>query len=65
MLWLLIRRPAFRLPTALQVHKDYAILFHEGGISKFTNLDDPRFIAALTLPFDDDPESIGGPSRWI
>ena len=47
MLWLLMRRLALMLPTALQVHKDYAILFHADGVSPFANLDDPQFNQAM------------------
>ena len=45
-----MRRLALGLPTALQVHKNWAILFHEAGVSNFANLDDPQFYDALTFP---------------
>jgi len=35
LLWLLMRRLALRLPTALQLNASYAILFHECGVSRF------------------------------
>ena len=38
LVWLLIRRLALRLPTALQIRSDEALLFHEGGVSLFRNL---------------------------
>lgn len=36
-----MRRLALRLPTALQVNKCQAILFHEHGVSEFADLDNP------------------------
>ena len=30
-----MRRLALKLPTALQIHNSYAILFHEGGVFEF------------------------------
>jgi hypothetical protein len=39
LLWLLMRRLAQRLPTALQISKSYAVLFHNGGVSEFTHLE--------------------------
>ena len=65
LLWLLIRRLAFRLPTVLQVHKDYAILFHGNGVSQFAHPDDPRFCDALTCPSGDDPEQIDDSSKRV
>jgi hypothetical protein len=38
LVWLLIRRLALRLPTAVQIRSDEALLFHEGGVSLFQNL---------------------------
>jgi hypothetical protein len=38
--WLPIRRLVLGLPTAIQVRPDFAILFHEGGISQFLLLED-------------------------
>ena len=35
MIWLLMQRLAFKLPTALQLCEGHAILFHEGGTSSF------------------------------
>ena len=32
-----MRRLALKLPTALQIHKSYAVLFHEGGVSEFAH----------------------------
>ena len=32
-----MRRLALKLPTALQIHSSYAILFHEGGVSEFAH----------------------------
>ena len=50
LLWLLMRRLALKLPTALQVDKAYALLFHDDGVSEF-NLDThPSF---QSLWFDD------------
>lgn len=43
-------RLALRLPTALQIEASYAILFHEGGVSQFTNLDDHCSYCALDFP---------------
>jgi len=40
LLWLLMHRLAHRLPTALQIHHSYAILFHEDGVSQFLAPDD-------------------------
>ena len=41
LLWLLVRRLACKLPTALQINDYLAILFHESGVSQFTNPNDP------------------------
>jgi hypothetical protein len=38
LLWLLMRRLALRLPTVLQINESYAVLFHSGGVSEFTDL---------------------------
>ena len=35
-----MHRLALRLPTALQIRKGHAILFHEGGVSQFSAPDD-------------------------
>lgn len=40
MTWLLLQRVALGLPTALQVREEYAVLFHQGGISSFVYLKD-------------------------
>ena len=47
LLWLLMRRLALGLPTILQTHKGYAILFHEGGTFRFDDLDNPKVYNAL------------------
>jgi hypothetical protein len=36
LLWLLVRRLAYELPTVLQVDQDQVILFHEGGTIELT-----------------------------
>jgi len=59
LLWLLMRRLALRLPTALQLSASYAILFHERGVSRFPldslDYDDYR---GLMLPPDAHPGQI-------
>jgi len=45
-----MRRLSLGLPTALQVAKDNAILFHEHGTSKFQLLGDPDAHMELGLP---------------
>ena len=35
MLLTLLRRLAFKLPTVLQIHPSYVLLFHEGGVKDF------------------------------
>src|SRR5216684_2048546 len=40
LLWVLLRRLTLRLPTALQIFPDEAVLFHEGGTAFFQNLTD-------------------------
>ncbi len=40
LIWLLVRRLTLRLPTALQIRPDEALLFHEGGTSIFQDLID-------------------------
>ncbi|KAF9647700.1 hypothetical protein BDM02DRAFT_3129593 [Thelephora ganbajun] len=49
LMWLLMRRLALRLPTALQTTESYAILFHEGGVSPLT-LDNTVFYTRLPYP---------------
>jgi hypothetical protein len=49
-IWFLIRRLAFRLPTALQIDRGEAILFHEGGTSIFQDLQD--VVPYLALAFE-------------
>jgi len=44
-----MRRLALGLPTALQVHRNYAILFHGHGVSQFSYLENPLAYAALRL----------------
>jgi hypothetical protein len=56
LIWLLIRRLAFRLPTALQVERDKAILFHGGGTSIFNDLQD--VVPYLELEFENDRSRI-------
>ena len=56
MLQLLLRRLALRLPTALQVDDSFAILFHEGGVSEFANLDKCAIYDVLQPPPRGDPE---------
>jgi len=36
LIWLPMRRLTLKLPTVLQASEEFAILFHEGGTSKFT-----------------------------
>ena len=48
---LLLRRIALGLPTVLQIDQDWAILFHEDGISEL-NLRDPAAYDALVFPYD-------------
>jgi hypothetical protein len=55
-MWLLIRRLAFRLPTALQVDCDRVILFHGGGTSTFKYLQD--VVPYLGLTFKNPPSRI-------
>lgn len=38
------------LPTALRIEASYAILFHEGGVSQFTNLDNHHSYYASQFP---------------
>ena len=40
MLWLLMQRLAFKLPTVLHIRDNHAILFHEGGTSHFLDFID-------------------------
>ena len=53
--WLLVRRLALGLPTALQVRKKYAILFHERGTNGFKRLDVAFPYMKLGFP----PRSLG------
>ena len=53
-----MRRLARGLPTALQINNDYAILFHEGGVSEFTYLDDPLSYGALQSLSEGDPKQV-------
>ena len=41
-LWVLMRRLALKLPTVVQVNHRDIVLFHEGGVSEFTDIDDPN-----------------------
>ena len=40
LIWLIIRRLAIGHPMALQVHQNYPLFFHEGGVCQFTDLED-------------------------
>jgi hypothetical protein len=51
-------RLALELPTALQVHRNYAILFHRGGVFQFANLNSPMVYDDVLAPEPDD-----GPQR--
>ena len=50
-----MRRLALKLPTALQISSEYAILFHEGGTLNFKTLKDVVPYLGLSFP----PESHG------
>ena len=50
LLWLLARRLALLLPTALQVDSSYAILFHQGGVFELTHLSGHPEYLALSFP---------------
>ena len=50
LLWLLIRRLALGLPTALQISPDCALLFHEDGVCQFTYLEPNEVYGPLTSP---------------
>ena len=57
MIWVLIRRLALGLPTALQISRRHALLFHEGGVCQFTDLENHKTYDSLLFP---------GPSRiWV
>jgi hypothetical protein len=56
--WLLIRRLALGLPTALQLDNPYALIFHQGGVSKFGNPSDPLAYHALAFPYGEHPKRI-------
>ena len=56
LMWLLVRRLALGLPTALQVRKDHAVLFHEGGTSIFLELSD---VIPYLVPFKPPPHTPG------
>ena len=53
-----MRRLAIGLSTILQIHKDYAILFHERGVSQLNNLRLPSAYRALWFPLDVPPNRI-------
>jgi hypothetical protein len=53
LLWLLIHRLALGLPTALQIHSSYAILFHQGGVSQFKDPNDRLAYEKLGFPLGD------------
>ena len=44
-----MRRLALKLPTALQIHSSYAILFHEGGVSEFKDPENRPCYRSLAL----------------
>ena len=51
LLWLLMHRLALKLPTAFHFKSTYAILFHDGGVSEFTYLDDhPDYLSLRLKP---------------
>ena len=50
LLWILIRRLALGLPTALQINRGYALLFHEDGVSQFTHPEHDGIYAPLFSP---------------
>lgn len=50
MIWLLIQRLALGLPTALQISKRYALLFHEGGVCQFSDLETDEIYNLLVSP---------------
>jgi len=47
-----MRRLAFQLPTVLQVTASYAVLFHKGGVTQLTNLDNPNKYSPIYFPAD-------------
>jgi len=51
LIWLLMKRLSLKLPTALQVEKGHAILFHDGGTSQFASVTDA--VGYTELIFDD------------
>lgn len=53
-----MRRLALKLPTAFQVDSAYAILFHDGGVSEFTYLDDHPDYLLLWFPPNEDSRRI-------
>jgi len=50
LIWLLMERLALGLPTALQTERNVALLFHDGGVTKFQNLDDPIHCEGSRFP---------------
>ena len=44
-----MRRLALKLPTALQIHSSYAILFHEGGVFEFKDPENRPCYRSLAL----------------
>ena len=58
LLWLLARRLALLLPTALQVDSSYAILFHQGGVFELTHLCGHPEYLALSFPPNARPSRI-------
>ena len=47
-----MRRLAFKLPTVLQITASYAILFHEGGVTQLSNLDNSNKYLPIRFPQD-------------
>ena len=53
----LLRRLALGLPTVLQLHPSWALLFHSGGVREFAQLDDWSAHAPLKPPPEHNPLS--------
>ena len=47
LVWILMRRLVLGLPTAIQTYPHFAILFHEGGTSQFSDLESPDVYQGL------------------
>ena len=59
LIWLLVRRLALGLPTALQYDKNFAILFHKDGVSQFADLKNHLTYSAFKYPPAEDPKQVG------